>query len=138
MLSPIHFTDSSTPLSIYSASLIPLTKAISSAKSISVIIMSSTLLLCLFLSWKPSFSFLPVRAFLMIYSIIMTMRYGTSVSPCKTPARILKVSVPLSDVMTFADVYSYIILIAVTNYSGIPYTFSISSIFLYTLYQKLS
>ena len=67
MLSPINCADSSTLLSSFSASLIPsLTKAISSAKSMSVTIMGGTLLLCLFLSWKPSFSSLPVRNVLMM------------------------------------------------------------------------
>ena len=47
----------------------------------------------------------------------MTKGYGANVSPCKTPARMLKVSP--SGVMTLAVISSYIMLIAVTNSSGI-------------------
>ena len=47
-------------------------------------------------------------------------RYGANVSPCKSPAKMLKVTVSPSGVMTLAVVSSYIMLIAVTNSSGIP------------------
>ena len=50
----------------------------------------------------------------------MIKRDGANVSPCNTPSRILKFSVSLSGVMTLSVVSSYIMLIAVTNSSGIP------------------
>ena len=108
MLSPTRFSDFSTRVSISWASLIPsLTNAISSAKSISVVVIGGTLLLFLFLSWKPSLSSLPSKAVLITYSITITKRYGANVSPCKTPARMLKVSVSPLGVMTLAVVSSY-------------------------------
>ena len=48
----------------------------------------------------------------------MTKRYGANVSPCKTPARILKVSASPSGVITLAVVFSYIMLIAVMYYNN--------------------
>ena len=77
-------------------------------------------LLFLFLRWKPSLSSLPCKAILITQSITMTKRYGANVSSCKTQTIILKVSVSPSVVTTLAVVFSYIMLIAVTKYSGIP------------------
>ena len=66
MLSPTRFADCSTRVGIYWASLIPShTNAISPAKSISVTVIGSTLLLFIFLSYKPRLSSLPSKSVLL-------------------------------------------------------------------------
>ena len=55
--------------------------------------------------------------------------YGARVSLYITPARILNISVSPSGVMALAYVSLYMIAISFTNSSGIPYAFSIKSIF---------
>ena len=53
-------------------------------------------------------------------------RKGANVSPCKTPASILKKLVLPSCVITWASVSRYMIHIAFTIFAGIPYPFNIS------------
>ena len=59
----------------------------------------------------------------------MTKRYGANISPCKTLARILKVSVSPSGVMTLAVVPSYIMLIANTPTPPVSHNISVSHAF---------
>ena len=56
-------------------------------------------------------------------------RKGASGSPWRTPVSILKTSVFPSGVMTRAEVFSYITLIAATISGGIPYEERIFNIF---------
>ena len=104
-------------------------KAISSAKSTSVIFFDPTLLLFLCSRVNPSLYLSPLIAFLIQELITIAKRYGARVSPCSTPARISKRSDSPSGEMTFALVPSYIIsLITDTIRFGMPYAARIFSI----------
>ena len=60
-------------------------------------------------------------------------RKGASGSPWRTPVSILKTSVFPSGVMTRAEVFSYITLIAATISGGIPYEERIFNIFSFSI-----
>ena len=64
-------------------------------------------------------------------------RKGASGSPWRTPVSILKTSVFPSGVMTKAEVFSYITLIAATISGGIPYEERIFNIFFLSIESKI-
>ena len=79
---------------------------------------------------RPSLSSITV---LRAYSKTMMNRYGARGSPWRTSVLILNIVVSLSGVSTTAEVFLYIICMALTIFFGMPYAYRIqNSLFLST------